>query len=69
MLRGAGDRIADVRAVQAELSLTPLYEGDVPWLELVGWLGERGFELAGVEPGYEDPASGRMLQFDGLFLR
>ena len=69
VLRGAGERLALTHAVQVELSLTSLYEGDVLWLELGEWLRERGFELVGVEPGHEDPNSGRLIQFDGVFVR
>jgi FkbM family methyltransferase len=69
VLRGMGERIGEVGVLETELSLVRLYEGAAPWRELADWLGERGFALAGVEPGFEDPASGRMLQFDGVFLR
>jgi len=69
VLAGAGERIGAVRVVQAELELVSLYEGDVPWRELVDWLTGRGFALAGLEPGFEDPQTGRMLQFDGIFVR
>ena len=62
-------RSAELRGVQAELALAHLYEGDSPWREVVDHLAARGFELAGVEPGFGDPDSGRMLQFDGVFLR
>jgi FkbM family methyltransferase len=69
VLLGAADCLDRIRAVQAELSLVPLYEGDTPWRALIDWLGERGFLLAGIETGFEDPKTGRMLQFDGIFLR
>ncbi len=69
VLRGAERSLGELRGVQAELALAHLYEGDSPWREVVDHLGGRGFELAGVEPGFGDPASGRMLQFDGVFLR
>jgi len=69
VLRGAEQALADLRGVQAELALAHLYEGDSPWREVVDHLAARGFELAGVEPGFGDPDSGRMLQFDGVFLR
>jgi FkbM family methyltransferase len=69
VLRGMGERLDDIRVVETELSLTPLYEGAVPWRDAVDWLEERGFALAGVEPGFENPRSGRMLQFDGVFVR
>jgi hypothetical protein len=38
---------------------------------LVGLVGleARGFRLAGLEPGFEDPATGELLQADGIFVR
>src|SRR3954451_156925 len=68
VLRGAGESIATISAVQAELSLVPLYDGDTPWQDIVRWLGERGFTLAGLAPGFADAETGRHLQFDGIFL-
>lgn len=68
-LRGAGSRLGEVAAVQCELSLVPLYEGGAGWREVVDFLGERGFEPAGVEPGFEDVRTGRVLQVDGVFVR
>jgi FkbM family methyltransferase len=69
VLRGAGEHLGSARAVETELSLIPLYEGAVPWTAMVDWLSGRGFSLAGAEPGFEDPRTGQMLQFDGIFLR
>ena len=69
VLDGAERALAELRGVQAELALAHLYEGDSPWKAVVDRLAEIGFELAGVEPGFADPESGRMLQFDGVFLR
>lgn len=69
VLRGAERSLAHLRGLQAELALTSLYEGDRPWRDIVDHLAEHDFALAGVEPGFEDPDSGRMLQFDGVFLR
>jgi FkbM family methyltransferase len=69
VLSGAERALGELGGVQAELALAHLYEGDSPWREVVDHLAARGFELAGVEPGFTDLRSGRMLQFDGLFLR
>jgi FkbM family methyltransferase len=68
-LRGATQQLDRVAGVQVELALTKLYEGDSPWREVVDHLEERGLRLAGVEPGFEDPETGRMLQADGVFVR
>jgi FkbM family methyltransferase len=69
VLRGAEASLDKLGGVQAELALAHLYEGDSPWREVVDHLEQRGFELAGLEPGFEDPDSGRMLQADGIFVR
>lgn len=69
VLSGAEQALAELRGVQAELALAHLYEGDSPWRAVVDRLGELGFELVGVEPGFADSETGRMLQFDGVFMR
>jgi FkbM family methyltransferase len=69
VLRGAAGHLDRVAGVQAELALTPLYEGDSPWRDVVDHLEAQGFVLAGLEPGFEDPETGRMLQADGTLIR
>ena len=69
VLRGAGAKLAEVDVVQAEMALVPLYEGDMPWRELVDWLAGQGFRLAGLEAGFGDSETGELLQADGIFLR
>jgi FkbM family methyltransferase len=69
VLRGAAGHLDRVAGVQAELALTSLYEGDSPWREIVDHLEGQGYELAGLEPGFEDPGTGRMLQADAILLR
>lgn len=68
-IEGAGDRLDEVAAVQTELSLVPLYEGAAGWREIVDLLSARGFELAGIQTGFEDVRTGRTLQVDGIFVR
>lgn len=69
VLLGAGSRLDDARAVELELSLVPLYDGAADWRTMLEWLEERGFALAAVEPGFDDPQTGRLLQCDGIFVR
>ena len=58
-----------VLGVQAEMSLVPLYEGAMLWRETVDRMATEGFDLASLVPGFSDPASGRLLQADGVFVR
>lgn len=69
VLRGAAATLPRCVGVQLEMSLLPLYEGQVLYRELIDWLDAAGFELWGLLPGFTDPRSGRLLQMDGLFFR
>lgn len=69
VLRGAEASLDHITGVQAELSLVPLYEGAPTYLELISYLGERGFRLAGLEAGHDDRETGELLQADGIFIR
>jgi FkbM family methyltransferase len=69
VLRGAAESLPRVVAVQAELSLVPLYEGGPVMREVMDHLDGLGFRLAGLEGGHWDRATGEMLQADGVFVR
>jgi len=69
VLRGAEKMLQRLTGLQLELSLTQLYDGQVLYLDMLRWLSDRGFELWNVMPGFVDQASGRLLQFDGIFFR
>jgi FkbM family methyltransferase len=69
VLEGAPRLLASCRAVIAEMSLVPLYEGQALGRELWDLLAARGFDTWSLEPGFRDPVTGRMLQCDGIFVR
>jgi FkbM family methyltransferase len=69
VLRGAEGLLAQCAVVDVELSLARVYEGGTLFPELLEWLAARGFAPAWLEPVFIDPASGRLLQVDGLFVR
>lgn len=69
VLRGAPDLLGRVTGVQLEMSLVPLYEGQALYREMLDMLSQAGLELWNILPGFVDPGSGRMLQFDGVFFR
>ena len=55
--------------MQVELSIAPLYDGAPTARDMLERLDRSGFELMGIEPGFSDPSTGQLLQFDGLFFR
>jgi FkbM family methyltransferase len=69
VLRGAEESLRRVAALQLEMSIQPLYEGQLLFKDTVEFLERRGFQLYSLEPGFRDLQSGRLLQFDGLFVR
>ncbi len=69
VLAGAPATLAAASAVQIELSLTPLYEGQALYDAILADLTGRGFELWGIWPGFGRDSDGRLLQMDGLFAR
>ena len=68
-LSGAEASLRRILVVEMELSLVPLYEGGALMREALDRLDAAGYDLVGLEPGFSDPSSGRLLQADGLFAR
>lgn len=69
VLQGAGDALEGIDTLELELSLVPLYEGGPLAQEMMALLAAKGYELVGLEPGFSDAQTGRLLQADGIFHR
>ncbi|CAN1606799.1 fkbM_fam, methyltransferase, FkbM family [Candidatus Pelagibacterales bacterium] len=69
VLIGAINSIKKVRAVKLECSLVSLYEGDKTYEFYFDWLKKLGFTLFDLEAGHAHPVTGRLLQFDAVFVR
>ena len=69
VLRGAVDTLSRVEAVEVELSLQSLYEGDSVFGDVLTALGDHGFSLVSLEDGFRDTDTRELLQVDGLFER
>ena len=68
-LAGAAGVIDRITGIQAEMSLVPLYEGAPLLTDILAWAAEHGFSLVGLEAGFADPTTGRLMQADGIFFR
>ncbi|HEU4562159.1 MAG TPA: FkbM family methyltransferase [Longimicrobium sp.] len=70
VLKGAGDALRTaVVGVQLEMSLARLYEGQMDAAALDALLRSFGFECWDIIPGFRDPRTLRMLQYDGIYFR
>lgn len=69
ILEGATQTLSRVALIESELSLCPLYDGQLLYTEMIALLEELGFELVAVEEGFVDYAAARTLQLNGIFAR
>jgi FkbM family methyltransferase len=69
VLRGGRRTLAQAVAIEVELTILALYEGQPLISEVTAFLAEAGFGLVAIEPGYRDLRTGRLAQLDGLFVR
>lgn len=69
VLEGATAILPSIKGIKLELSLVPLYEGQVLFKEMIDIVEKLGYELYGIEPGFTAEKTGRMLQMDGIFFK
>lgn len=69
VLRGAESSLSRIDVVQLEMSLVPMYAGELSLVELLELMFDQGYELIGLDPGFTDPRTGNVLQVDGIFHR
>lgn len=69
VLDGAPELLSKVTAVQLEVSLVPLYEGEPLWLDVIRRMENLGFILFFVFPAFSDSITGQTLQLDAMFVR
>lgn len=69
VLKGAARLMPQVSALECELSLVPLYEGQPLIDNMIAMIYQMGFRMVGVAPVFSEPETGYALQIDGTFLR
>ena len=69
VIEGATAILPPIKGIKLELSLVPLYEGQVLFKEMIDIVEKLGYELYGIEPGFTAEKTGRMLQMDGIFFK
>jgi|SRR3989339_29395 len=69
VIKGAEESLARIETIQLEMSLVPLYEGELLIGEMHGLLSEKGYCLVSIEEAFSDRESGQLLQVDGIYHR
>ncbi len=69
VLAGVGKHLQQIAVLQLELSVVPLYQGEMVATEMIAHLQSLGFVLSNLEPVFKDRRSEALLQVDGLFFR
>jgi FkbM family methyltransferase len=69
VLQGGKTFLGRVSGIQMELSLVPLYDGELLFHPMLHVLEDHGFELWSLVPGFADPKTSRLLQVDAIFFR
>lgn len=69
VLGGADGILPRIKGLQLEMSLVPLYEGEVLFEDMLKEVEGLGFNLWHISPGFYDYRTGRTLQVNCLFFR
>ncbi|PTR09397.1 FkbM family methyltransferase [Nitrosospira sp. Nsp5] len=69
VIKGADKSLDRICMIQLEMSLVPLYQGQILFNDLNSLLTEKGYKLVSIEHGFSDRDSGHLLQVDGVYHR
>jgi FkbM family methyltransferase len=68
VLDGVLKNLKNIYVIQLELSAVILYENQKLYNYFFSFFNENNFSLWSLEPGFSDKETGRMLQFDAIFV-
>ena len=60
--------LTSLSAILLELSVEPMFEGEQTLHFISEWLSNHGFKLWSLAPSFADSQTGRIMQYDGLFI-
>lgn len=69
VLDGCENSLDKIKGFQMELSIVPLYKGEVLMQDMVDILRAKGFKLMLIEGGHCSYTTGEMLQVEGTFYK
>jgi FkbM family methyltransferase len=69
VLEGAHKTLPFIKGLQIEISIDPLYKNQLLFKEMLNYVEQLGYELWDIQPCFRDKLTGKLLQFDGIFVR
>jgi FkbM family methyltransferase len=69
VINGALASLQRIKLIQLETSFFPVYVGERLAGDVISFMGDLGFRVVSIEPGWEDPATAELLQADVVFVR
>jgi FkbM family methyltransferase len=69
VLKGALAVINRFPLIQLETSFFPVYQREALAGDVIRFMGDLGYRIVSLEPGWEDPGTGELLQADIIFGR
>jgi FkbM family methyltransferase len=69
VLEGAKGILPQIKGIQLEMSLIPLYQGELLFREMLDYMKDLGYFLDWIKPVCLNPNTGQMMQVDGLFFK
>jgi FkbM family methyltransferase len=69
VIDGATQSLDRIKVIQLEMSILPLYENEMLYIDMIHYLDKKGFQLFSLENGFSDQNTGQLLQVDGIFVQ
>jgi len=69
VIKGAKNSLSYIDTIQIEMSLVPLYDGELLFFDFLSFMNKKDYTLISLSNVFSDPDSGRLLQVDGIFHR
>lgn len=68
VINGAENAMKKAVCIQVEMSLVPLFEGELLLADMINLMFNKGFVLWSLEDNFNNPGTGQLLQVNGIFL-
>jgi FkbM family methyltransferase len=69
VLDGAKNTLKKIDTIQIEMSLVPLYDGELLFHQMHMIMSDLGYGIVSIEPTFLNPTTGQVLQVDAIYQR